>query len=181
MKCACALVALVAVAAVAGAQESKSAAQKPSDSAQKASEGAGTQGKPAGWTAAGEHKAEELAAKIRASGMACTGYGPAPYGFVDEDSQRRLPPVTASTSCETDDDGDVTFEVFESAAHARQFIDTKQAFLCKRADDYGLEHFPGFPYVTADNWVVEPDDKGTADKLAPILGGKADMASCEKK
>lgn len=182
------MVALLAFAAVAAAQEGKDAGQKSVDRAQKATEdapkvaqGAGVEAKAAGSTAQGEQIAEQLAAKLRAAGVACTGYGPGTYGLLDADYGRRLPPVAAVTSCNTEDDEDITFEVFEDTARARQYVDTKREYLCKRAAGYGLEHFPGFPYVAADNWVVEPDGKDTAEKLAPILGGKANMAACDTK
>jgi hypothetical protein len=44
--------------------------------------------------------------------------------------------------------------------------------------DLKLADFPGFFYVDGGAWLVEPDDKATADKLAPILGGKAGAAQC---
>ena len=36
-------------------------------------------------------------------------------------------------------------------------------------------------WVKISAWVIEPDEKVTADKLAKILGGTASIASCDKK
>ena len=144
-----------------------------------AGDGGATEPTPAGWSAAALQTATQLAGKVRAAGLACDAYEPAPFGMFDAGYQRRLPLPAASASCEGDDKEDLTFEVFEDAKQARQFVDAKQALLCRRAADMQLTEFPGFPYVDGGAWIVEPDEKATADKLAPILGGTANMASCK--
>jgi hypothetical protein len=68
--------------------------------------------------------------------------------------------------------------VFADAKRAREFLDTKQAFLCGKAAASQLFDFPGFAYVDGGSWIVEPDEKATADKLAPILGGQAEQIPC---
>ena len=188
MKCACAVVGLLAFAAVAAAQEAKDTGQKTGDAAQKASadapkagQGAEAAPRPKSETAQGAQTAEQLATKLRAAGVMCTEFGPGTYGLLDDKYQQQMPQVATVRSCTTDDDGDITFEVFEDAAHARQFIDVKRTYLCKRAKDYGLEQFPGFPYVDGGVWIIEPDDKETADKVATILGGKANMGACDEQ
>ena len=110
--------------------------------------------------------------------MACTDYAPAPFAMFDADYQRRLPLAAAIASCTTDNDEDLTIEVFADPTRAREFVEQKRAYLCGRAVDLKLADFPGFFYVDGGAWLVEPDDKATADKLAPILGGKAGAAQC---
>jgi len=65
----------------------------------------------------------------------------------DADYQRKLPLAAAIASCATDEEEDITFEMFDDAKHAREFVDNKQAYLCKRAGDMQLTDFPGFAYV----------------------------------
>ena len=69
--------------------------------------------------------------------------------------------------------------MFDDAEAARDFVDTKQAYLCQRAADLQLKEFPGLLYVDGAAWIVEPDQKETASKLAPILGGTVQQRSCK--
>jgi hypothetical protein len=110
--------------------------------------------------------------------MACTDYISSPFGMFDADYQRKVPLAAAITSCATDDDENLTFEVFADAKQAREFLDAKQAMLCTKMAAHRLFEFPGFPYVDGGAWIVEPDEKATADKLAPILGGTAQQRPC---
>lgn len=135
---------------------------------------------PTAWSAAALQVADQLAAKLRAAGVACTEYGPHEIALYAATSQNGLPLAAAITSCETDGEEDVTFEVFEDAKRAQEFLTTKQAALCRHAAQMQLV-FPGFAYVDGGAWIVEPDEKDTAEKLAPLLGGTAHVASCGKQ
>jgi hypothetical protein len=132
---------------------------------------------PVGWSTSALRTAEQLADKLHAAGVTCDNYAPAEFALFDEDYKRRLPLPAAYASCANADGDEIAFEVFEDAKHARAFLDAKQAFLCRKAKKLG-PGFPGFPYVYADNWVVEVDDKETADQFAGILGGKAQQTPC---
>jgi hypothetical protein len=149
-------------------------------SGQETPSGGATSPSPTGWNAAALQTAEGLAGRLRAAGIRCEDYTVAPLAMFDADYQRRMPLAAAIASCTSDGDEDLTFEVFEDAAHARAFVDAKQAYLCKRAVDLQLGDFPGFVYIDGGTWIVEPDEKATADKLAPMLGGQAKVASCKK-
>jgi hypothetical protein len=133
-----------------------------------------------GWSADALQIAEQLAGKVRAAGMACDGFEPSPVGSFDADYQRKLPLAAAVATCSTDDEEDLTFEVFKDAKLAREFLEAKQKLLCARAAAMQLTGFPGFPYVDGGAWIVEPDEKATAERLAPVLGGEAKVAGCSK-
>jgi hypothetical protein len=133
---------------------------------------------PTDWSASALKVAEQLADKVRAAGMACENYASADFEAVDKSYRGKIPVPAAIASCTSDDEEDLTFEVFEDAKRAREFLDTKQAFLCRHAVGAGMADFPGFPYVDGGTWVIEPDEKETADKLAGILGGKAQQIPC---
>ncbi len=130
------------------------------------------------WSAAAIKTAEELVAKVRAAGIACDDYQPAAAADFGADYQRKLPLPGVSASCTTDGDEDLTFEVFESPEQAQTFVTRKQRLLCEQAVKAGAPDYPGFPYVSAAAWIVEPDEKETADRLAPILGGESHVARC---
>jgi len=164
MKCLSVLLVLIALASVAAADGE---AKEPTPTG------------ATGWSTSALAIAEQLAGKVRAAGLACTGYAPSPFGAFDADYQRRLPLAAAIASCTTEGEADLTFEVFADAQRARQFVDAKQQLLCKKMAEKQLFEFPGFPYVDGGAWIVEPDDKETADKLAPILGGTAQQHPCK--
>jgi hypothetical protein len=136
--------------------------------------------KPAGWDAAAMQAVEQLAGKVRAAGIACDEFEPGAYGLLAADYEGRLSLPAAMGSCTSDNDEDLTFELFSDATHAGEYIDKKRTLLCKQAEKMQLPVFPGFPYVYGEGnaWVVEPDNKETGDKLAKILGGESKMATC---
>jgi hypothetical protein len=138
------------------------------------------QAKPQDWNAEGMKTADALAAKVRAAGMKCDDYEPTNFRMLQADYEGKIPVAIAMASCNSDFDEDLTFEVFEDAAQARQFIDGKRELLCRKAANMKLDSFPGFAYVYGGAWIIEPDEKETAEKLAPIVGGKAGVASCKK-
>lgn len=182
------LVALAGIAACDRGEKATDGAAQTEDAGAKAAAiaptepptAAPTAAGPTAWNVAALQVADQLAAKLRAAGVACTDYGPHEIALYDASYQQRVPLAAAITSCESDGEEDVTFEVFEDAKRAQEFIATKQAMLCRHAADMKLVGFAGFPYVDGGAWIVEPDEKDTVDKLAPILGGTARVASCDK-
>jgi len=134
---------------------------------------------PAGWNAAALATADQLARKLRAAAIVCEAYEPSPFGIFDADYRGRLPLPGAMASCESTNQEDLTFEVFKDAAAAREFLAGKQALICKRSADIDID-FPGFPYVEGDTWIIEPDEKTTADRLAAVLGGVSKVGTCTK-
>jgi len=134
-----------------------------------------------GWRASALQTAEELAAKVRAAGVPCEGYAPADFEAVEAGSRGKVPVPAAMASCTSDDEEDLTFDVFEDAARAREYLEIKQAFLCRKAMAAGLADFPGFPVVDGGTWVIEPDEEETADRLAGILGGRAQQIPCKSE
>jgi len=157
----------IGIGAVVLAFAAASAAQQPTaDKAQHTS-----------WDAAALHTAEGLATKLRAGGIKCDEYKPEAIESYGPVYRERLPLPAAVASCSTHADEDLTFEVFKDPAHTQDFIRAKQALLCKEAAKTKLQ-FPGFPYVDGGAWVVEPDEKATGDKIAPIVGGQSKLAAC---
>ena len=136
---------------------------------------------PAGWSASALGTAEQLADKVRAAGVPCDNYAPGDFAAFGEDYKRHLPLPAAYTSCTTGEDDEIRFQVFADATQARAFVDAKQALLCGKAKELKMPDFPGFAHVDGDNWVVEVDDKDTADKLAGILGGTAQQVPCAEE
>lgn len=163
---------------VASAKEPESGRAAVTGGAGSAATAPKVEATPADWEAAAMAVADRLADKVRKAGMRCDDYGPAPYLMYDDEYRERLPVPAAVTSCDTDGNEDLTFEVFADAAAARTFVEVKREFLCKRTSEIGLHEFPGFAYVLGDVWVATPDEKDTAEKLAPILGGEAKVADC---
>jgi hypothetical protein len=164
------------VAAKAEKAAAKAAAVAPTEPPTAAPTSAG----PTAWNAAALQVADQLAAKLHPAGVTCTDYGPHELALYDADYQRRVPLAAAITSCDSDGDEDITFQVFADAKQAQEYVATKLAMLCRHTAEMKLG-FPGFPYVDGGAWIVEPDEKDTADKLAPILGGTVHVASCSKQ
>jgi hypothetical protein len=163
----------------------QAAAQKAGGTEQGAEAGqqatpADSEATPAGWSPAAMQIVEQLAGKVRAAGIACDEFEPETFGFVSDDYKGKIPLPAAIASCTSEDDEDITFEAFADAKSARQYIDKKQDFLCKRVARVKLSRFPGFPYVYGEGntWVVEPDEKSTGDQLAKVLGGESKMVPC---
>jgi hypothetical protein len=136
---------------------------------------------PTGWSASALRTAEQLADTMRAAGVACDNYAPGDFAAFDEDYKRQLPLPAAFTSCATGEDDEINFQVFADAKQALAFVDAKQALLCAKAKKLKMVGFPGFVHIDGDNWVVEVNDKDTADTLAGILGGKAQQIPCAEE
>lgn len=169
------------VASVAGADDIHAAdvEAKPEEAVQQAAAAAEpTPTRPKAWDAGALKTAEELAAKVRATGTECNDYSVHPIAVYDADYQRRMPLAAAISSCETETEEDLTFEVFLDAEKKQAFVDAKQAMLCRKAANMKLRGFPGFPYIDGGAWIIEPDEKATAERLAPLLGGEAKVAGC---
>ncbi len=190
MKYICVLLMVVAVAAVAARGEGQAggaatAGVTPSGSPPAAAAAGPTEASPTGasapeWSAGALQIAEQVAAKIRAGGVACNNFAPAAPPMFAIAEQVRIPPVAAVASCSTEGAEDLTFEVFADAKAAQEFVAFKQELLCRRMRDVNIADWVGFPYVDGGAWIIEPDDKDTAEQLAKILGVSAKMAGCSK-
>ena len=128
-------------------------------------------------SAAALRKAEQLAAQVRAAGTACKEFEALSPTQLNSDYP--LPLAAATASCTTDEDEDLTFEVFADAKGAREFVEAKRKLLCTRAVNYGVKAFTGFPYIDGGAWIIEPDEKQTAEALAGAVKGTAKMALCD--
>jgi hypothetical protein len=133
--------------------------------------------RPAGWDPAALAAAERLAGAIRAAEMPCDGFAPWDHAAVAADYAQKLPVPAAMARCIGPDGEDLTFEIFADAKARDDFLATKLHLLCERARMQGMA-LPALPYVEGDAWLVEPDEGTTADRLAPILHGKAKRTSC---
>jgi hypothetical protein len=131
-----------------------------------------------GWDARALATAARLADAARASGVACDAYEPYPYTTISNDYARgHLPLPAAMASCTSTGDENLTFEVFADRAAADAFVAAKMAAICATARAKGIPNAT-VPYVAGDGWLVEPDEKGTADRLATILVGESRLATC---
>jgi len=128
-------------------------------------------------SAAALRTAEQLAAQVRAAGTACKEFDATSPTELNADYP--LPLAAATASCTSDADEDLTFEVFADAKGAREFVEAKRKLLCTRAVSYGVKAFTGFPYIDGGAWIIEPDEKETAEKLAGVVKGTAKMALCD--
>lgn len=133
------------------------------------------------WSPAALRSAESLAARIRAAGVKCDDYEVASFSAYSSATRRKVPLPDAMTSCTSEDDEDLTLETFDDDGRRQAFISSKRAFLCEAAAKQKAVAYPGFPYVEGEAWIIEPDEKGTADKLAKLLGGESKVASCDQK
>ena len=126
-----------------------------------------------GWDPAALATANELAEKVRAAGLGCRDYEPWDFAVLSGEYARKgLARPNAVASCTTKADEDLTFEVFADEAGMAAFLDRKRDMLCASARRQKIP-YDGFPYVVGGTWIVEPDLKETAERLAPALGGRA--------
>jgi hypothetical protein len=122
--------------------------------------------------------ASRLADTIRESGIACDDYAPEDYGSLTAAyAQKELPIPAAVASCNSENDEDITFEVFASAEQAATFVAAKRRLLCASATSHNVA-FDGFPYVDGGTWLVEPDDSETASHLARVVNASAANGGC---
>jgi len=131
------------------------------------------------WTAEGKKAAEKLVTKIRAKGIACEGWEEGTFGVLDPKIAKQIPTPQAVMSCLGTGEEDITFEIFANADDANRYIDVKRKYLCRQTANNKLWFYPGFAYVLNGNWVIEPDELDTAEKIAEILGGTAARARCK--
>jgi predicted small secreted protein len=174
----CAFATLSGIAACNRGEKAGEGVQVAGEGSQEAAGDAGEQKTEEGWEHAAMQTVEQLVAKVRAAGVPCDELEPGVAGML---AANQLPLPAAVASCTSEDEEDLTFEVFQDAERAREFVTMKQNLLCQRAKSLNLPDFPGFPYIDGGAWIVEPDEKGTAEKLAPLVGGTAHLASCEKQ
>jgi hypothetical protein len=117
---------------------------------------------------------DELAAKVQATDIGCTDYGPDGFEIMRESFKAVDQPVpAASTSCASNDDENLTFEAFASSKAKDRFVEAKAALLCERLRplDEGVT-FVGLPYLDGGEWMVTPDSAAMRDRLQPIVGGE---------
>lgn len=131
----------------------------------------------AAWNASAAATATRLAHSLRAGGIACDDYAPSNYSAIASDYDRRLPLPAAMSTCTSADGEDLTFEIFTDIKARDDFMATKLLLVCTNASEQGIV-FPGFPYVEADAWLIEPDAEDTARKVAEIIGGTFKLAFC---
>jgi hypothetical protein len=132
----------------------------------------------AGWNATALANAHGMASTLRSAGIACDKDEPTAYGAIAADYANKLPLPAAILECDSHGEN-LTFEIFVTKEQTDAFLAKKQALICKSAKDKHLEHFPGFAYARGDAWIVEPDEKSTADRIAPVLDGESKVAACE--
>jgi len=130
------------------------------------------------WDAAALKIVDQLVKKLHAAGKTCSDYAPWDRALLTADLVRKhLPIPRAVASCTGNASEDLTFEVFADQAEAARFVAAKSKLLCEVSARSKLD-YPGFPYVDGGTWLLEPDEQGTADALAPILGGTSKRAAC---
>ncbi len=127
---------------------------------------------------------EDLAAKLRAGGVPCDKLEFARFDIYAADYAGRLPLPAALASCESTDEEDITFSIFDSAKIAQDFLAAKHARICRTTNYRKSKEvpefpvFPGFPHVVSGAWLVEPDLPETTEKVAQILGSEARRIPC---
>jgi hypothetical protein len=132
---------------------------------------------PAGWTPTALHAGDDLATKIAASTVGCAEYAPSPFdAFATDLKERGLPVPAAMSQCFAADREDLTFELFADERHEEEFVAAKMAVLCKAAAKAGMAF--ALTYVDGPGWIIEPDEKTTADALARLLGGTSRQRPC---
>lgn len=134
---------------------------------------------PTDWDPQGVAAIEALAERLRAVGVPCEELEISLFVALAEDYEKRFGQrPAAEASCMTSDDEDLTFYVFADAADLERFMERKRSILCSKAVEAGVPHFPGYPYVKGDVWFIQPDERATAEKIAPLLGATAGLAAC---
>jgi len=132
-----------------------------------------------GWDPAALTTAEELAQQIKDGGVACDDFAADDYELLASDFEDRLPLPLVSAACVGPGGEDFTFEVFEGPDARETFIASKLQLICTTANEEEI-NFPGLPIVTGSDWIIEPDEEGTADALAAIVGGEAALHTCSE-
>jgi hypothetical protein len=123
-----------------------------------------------GWDKAAVQQATDMANRFKAGPRGCGEIMEEPFAALKESYQRTsLPLPLGVVSCDTPDEENVTFEVFESPEVIAKFKEAKKALLCEKGAK--LPGFPGVPYVDGGSWLIEPDRTDTAKELAGMFGG----------
>jgi hypothetical protein len=133
----------------------------------------------ADWDAAAAEALEALAAELDGAGLGCGDFAPYDFARIASDYDGKLPVPAAMGECTGPDDEHLEVAAFPDADATQAFVDEKIAFLCARAEEQGLEDFPGFPYVDAGSRLVQPDEAATARRVAAEVGGTARSARCD--
>jgi hypothetical protein len=129
------------------------------------------------WKPAALASIEGLVDRLRAAGIACDAYEPFNPAVIASDYDGRLPIPAAMGECSSSGEN-LTFEVFASSAAMERFRESKLQAVCKAVAAKNLR-FTGFAYVLGDRWIVEPDERSTADRIAVALDGESKMGTCE--
>lgn len=131
------------------------------------------------WDADGKAAIEALGERLRAARVPCDDFVFSMFALLADDYDKRfgLRPA-AEAMCMTDDEEDLTFYAFHSAAELDRFMAAKQDVLCKKAIEVGVPHFPGYPFIKGDTWFIQPDEQATAERIAPLIGAAAGIAAC---
>lgn len=127
------------------------------------------------WDADAIARLDELAATVGASEVGCVAYGPDPFPAMRESFKLVNQPMpAASTSCDSNDEENLTFEAFDGTAAKDRFVEAKATLLCDRLRplDEGVT-FVGLPYLDGGEWLLSPDSAAMRDRLQPIVGGEA--------
>jgi hypothetical protein len=158
------LVVLLAVVAV-GACSSSNKKAEPAATTTTPTTASGA----SGWNAAARAAAKDLADKIQAGGVTCTGYTDVDYQAVSNDLMKAGIPVPgAMAQCTSTGGENLTFETFADEAAAYSFLSTKNGKICATAAQKNLKNV-SYPYVAATTYFIEPDNKATADRISKIL------------
>ncbi|MGQ0826389.1 MAG: hypothetical protein ACT4OX_15400 [Actinomycetota bacterium] len=121
--------------------------------------------------------AEGLAQDIRDGDVACDTYTVDDYALLAIDFANRIPIPLASTSCVGPGGEDFTFEVFADEVERENFVASKLQVICATVAEGGID-FPGLPTVEGPRWLIEPDEDGTAQLLADLVGGGFVLRTC---
>lgn len=130
------------------------------------------------WDPAAAEALEALAADLDAAGLGCGDFERYDFARIASDYVGKLRVPAAMGACTGPDAENLELAAFGDVDGMQAFVDEKIAFLCERAEEHGLEDFPGFPYVDAGSRLVQPDGAATAERIAAELGGTAGHARC---
>jgi len=122
-----------------------------------------------GWNAAALAAAKDLADKIQAGGVTCSGYTDLDYQTVANDlTKSGIPVPGAMAQCTSTGGENLTFETFADEQAAYSFLGTKNGKICATAAQKKLKNV-SYPYVAATTYFIEPDNQATADRISKIL------------
>ena len=130
-----------------------------------------------GWDPAALVKARDLATAVAVGGVVCGDHSPSDHVEIAASYGKRLPVPAAMTTCVGPADEDITFEVFADEDARDDFVASKLYVICRAAQKKGLR-MPELNYVEGPDWLIEPDEPATADRLASILGGESKRQTC---